>query len=128
MQFNTLTGTPRSGSTLLANILNQHPDVGASSTSGLPDVLLALSTVLTTNTAVTSDLITDSDAGERHINIGNSVIDNWHAPSPVIVDKNRAWAGLNGMLHTLRPDAWTIVLVRDPRDILASIQKQHEAC
>ena len=35
-----LSGLPRSGSTVLAGILNQHPDVHASSTSGLLDMLV----------------------------------------------------------------------------------------
>ena len=39
MTVHFLAGLPRSGSTLLAAILNQHPDVYASSTSGLIDLM-----------------------------------------------------------------------------------------
>ena len=58
-KINVICGLPRSGSTLLCNILNQNPDFHASSTSPLAQTLGALSQFLSTSPEVKSDLYND---------------------------------------------------------------------
>lgn len=127
MNFHTVAGLPRSGSTLLCNLLNQRPDTRVSSTSALPTVLRNVSEVLTNSPEVTSDLATDPDAAERSVRVLRGIIDSWHATrtEDIVIDKSRGWAQAALLLQRVVPDAAMIVTIRDPREVFASVERQH---
>lgn len=90
--FCFLSGLPRSGSTVLAAILNQHPSVHASSTSGLLDVLFG--TYKAWSSSSSSQASVGEDAGEKEItNILRNIAEAKyaHIDKPVIIDKSRGW-------------------------------------
>ena len=55
--FNVVCGLPRSGSTLLCNLLNQNPEVYASSTSIVPVILGSTSNIISNSPEFKSLLI-----------------------------------------------------------------------
>jgi sulfotransferase len=64
-QFYFLSGLPRSGSTVLAAILNQHPDMHTSSTSGLLDMMFG--TFQAWKQSLSSQADASEQAGEAEI-------------------------------------------------------------
>jgi sulfotransferase len=128
MRIATLAGLPRSGSTLLCNLLAQRDDVTVSSTSGLPGALAKMSEFLTNSPEVTSDLIGLPEARERNVSVLRGIVNNWHPDDGrLVVDKSRGWGWSYLLLQRLYPDARMVAAVRHPRDVFASIEKQHRA-
>jgi sulfotransferase len=128
MKFNAICGTPRSGSTLLCNILNQNPRFHASSTSCIPHSVRALSSLWSASPEVKSDLIDDKDATEeRLVRATRAMVSAWYEDkdAEVIFDKGRLWNHQALALKQLFPESHMFVCVRDPREIIASIEKQH---
>lgn len=126
--FHTIAGTPRSGSTLLCNILNQNPRFYASSTSCVAQSVRALSSLWSECPEVRSALIGDRQGAERRIvRAARAMVEAWYADRkfPVVFDKGRLWNNQSMVLSQLFPYAHMFVCVRDPRDIFASIEKQH---
>jgi sulfotransferase len=83
-----LSGFSRSGSTLLASILNQNPNVYASKTSPLSDFLC-----LTEENFQKLDIQYTYDRQEISNNVYNAIINNFysHIEKPIIIDKHRGW-------------------------------------
>lgn len=108
-----LAGLPRSGSTVLAAILNQHPQVKVSSTSGLIGVMGAIIASWEgspTFAAAGSDKTTT-------IRLMRAVADSVAAESgkPVYIDKNRGWS--------MSPIMTTMALVNEaPPKIIAAVR------
>lgn len=126
--MNVITGLPRSGSTLLCNLLNQHPHIYASSTSMLPAFVMGIIHTYSTSIEIKSDLITDRKAAEdREARCLKAFIDAWYADvhKEMIFDKSRGWPSNLPALWKLYPNAKVIVTVRDPRGVLGSIEKQN---
>lgn len=126
-KFNAIAGLPRSGSTLLCNILNQREDVHVSSTSALPNILSTVANVMNNSPEVTSDLANDPDTKARGVKVLSGIVNNWysHREESTIIDKSRAWGSNALLLNQVFPDAKIVVTVRDPRDVFASIEKQY---
>lgn len=127
MKFHVLCGMPRSGSTMLASLLNQNPRFHASSTSALPYVMESISVRLSNTPEVKSDLAADREAAEaRLVRASRAYLHAWYDDvAPVVFDKARSWSTSALLLEQLVPDAKMIVLVRDPRAVFASIERQH---
>ena len=128
MKFNAICGLPRSGSTLLCNVLNQNPRFYASSTSCLARSIRSLSNVWTASPEIKSDLIVDKTAtDERMARSTRALIESWYADrnAEVVFDKDRHWNHSIPLLQHLYPDAVAIVCVRDLRSIFASVEKRH---
>ena len=125
--FNVVTGLPRSGSTLLTNVLNQNPDFYASSTSPLPQLLAITSNFLSTAPEISSMLIHDKETtNQRMIETMRAMIRTWHQADKHVFDKSRGWANNALLLHQLFPEAVIIVTVRDLRSVFGSVEKQHQ--
>lgn len=126
MTVHALAGTPRSGSTLLANLLSQHPDVHVSGTSALARTLGAVQQVVSTDPAVKSDLIAVGGTYDRVLGTYRAILDAWYADvdEPVVIDKGRGWLLHARLLSACDPRSRIIACVRDPRDIFASIIRQ----
>lgn len=120
-----ISGLPRSGSTLLANILAQNPRFQATATSGILEILLAVRNtwdkVYEFRAAV--DRAEDEAARARVL---RGILESYHAARerPVVFDKSRGWLAHLEMAEAIldRP-ARVLVTVRDPRDVLASFER-----
>jgi sulfotransferase len=126
--LHTISGTPRSGSTLLCNVLNQNPRFHASSTSCVAQSLRALSNLWSNSSEIKSDLVTDQAAAEdRMVRASKAMIEAWYEDqeAEVIFDKGRLWGNQPLALHQVFPDAHMFICVRDLRDIFASVERQH---
>ena len=125
--FNVITGLPRSGSTLICNILNQNPEFYASSTSPVPQMCATLSHYWSNSPELNSMLIHNKEHTEvRMLNSLRALVHAWYADKETVFDKSRGWANNSLLLNQLFPDAQIIVMVRDLRSIFGSIEKQHQ--
>lgn len=128
MKFNVITGLPRSGSTLLCNILNQNPRFYASTTSLLPFLLNGVVHGLSTTIEAKAMLQADRSGTEQRVrDVLRAMVENWYREiqSPVIFDKSRAWSSSALLLKELYPASNILVTVRDLRSVCASAEKQH---
>ncbi len=119
--FHFVAGMPRSGSTLLCNILAQNPRFHATGTSGIMDVMFNVRNVW--NNLIEFKAAPDQ-AGE--IRVLKGILRNYYEniEKPVIFDKCRGWLSLLEMVETaIGGKAKVLVPVRDMRDVLASFEK-----
>jgi len=120
-QFCFISGLPRSGSTLLCNILNQNPRFHATSTSGVLDMLLAIRN--NWNNIVEFKATRNDFAKMRVL---RAMLQAFYADidKAVIFDKSRGWPGFLEMAESLLGSkAKVLVPVRDIRDVLSSFEK-----
>lgn len=127
---NVITGLPRSGSTLLCNILNQNPEFHASSTSGILQVLRAMQHQITTSDEFKSYAINDRSKVEQFAGLAmQSVVEKWYdeeiKAGKTVFDKCRGWSHNSALLRHLYPQSKMIVTVRDLRGVFGSVEKQH---
>lgn len=121
-----LAGLPRSGSTLLANILAQHPRIHVTPTSGIIDMLVNVRNHWDRNDAFKAmDRKRSEQVKERVL---RAMLQAYFAdvPSPVCIDKNRYWCEFLEMAAVLvgsRANVRVLVTVRDLRDVLASFER-----
>ncbi len=127
MKFNVVTGLPRSGSTLLCNVLNQNPKFFASDTSILPGVVSKMINQWSNSTELRGMLINrKEELVDTLRRICRGICLNWHnRESPTIFDKSRGWTANLLLLFELFPQAKAIVTIRHPLNIIASAEKQH---
>ena len=116
-----IAGLPRSGSTLLCNILNQNPRFHATSTSGILDIVLAIR-----NQWENVDAFRASPNKEGKNAVIKTILPSYYSTvdRPVVFDKSRGWGGYIEMAeHILDRKIKMLVPVRDIVDILASFEK-----
>jgi sulfotransferase len=129
-RFVGLTGLPRAGSTLLSQLLAQHPDIhcdGAS--SPLCNMLLGIRRMVSDDTFFLAQLDSTFDASYGHLaSAMRGFLQSWHhdAQSSVVVDKNRAWLHAVELLLHIEPEARLIVCLRELGQIYGSIEAQHQ--
>ena len=118
-----LGGLPRSGSTLLCNVLAQNPRFHATQTSGMMDVMFNVRNCW-------SNLIEHqakpNDAALKRVL--HATMQSYYADvdRPVIIDKCRGWCAYAEMAEAaLGHKCKILVPVRDLRDVLASFEKLH---
>ena len=115
-----IAGLPRSGSTLLCNILNQNPRFHATPTSGIIEILTAIRTQWDN---VASFKAAPNDAGKAAVM--KAILPAYHniTNNPVVFDKNRAWPHHAEMLDLIMDQPVKIICpVRSIVDILASFE------
>ena len=121
-------GMPRSGSTLLCNILNQNPKLHASSTSVLPAIVNSVVRTWSSSPEVKSELNNNrKKTEERSSRSLRAFIKEWHKglEKEIVFDKSRGW-NINFLpFFDMFPESKIIVPVRDLRAITASCEKQH---
>lgn len=127
--MNIITGLPRSGSTLFCNILNQNPAFYANSTSLIPQFCNVLVNSWTNSPEIKGYIKEDRDGTEKKIiNSLRAFCDTWNDVGDkrkIIFDKSRGWLYNMLLLRALYPNSKAIVIVRDLRDVFASVEKQH---
>lgn len=120
--FYFLNGMPRSGSTLIANMLNQNPRFWATPTSGLCPLLLQ------TNAAWNSisELRASASVSDK-LNTLRGMIRGFHSLPPereVVFDKSRGWVCAFELLESILGNPPKIIVTyRDIPSILASCEK-----
>jgi hypothetical protein len=116
-----LSGIPRSGSTVLAAILNQNPATHVSTTSGLVHALDGLA-----NTWHSAGLLNENDPNrEKLAQTMRGCIDAFYEETdkPVIIDKSRGWPIpqiMGAMNQVLDRQVKVIATVRPVPDCMAS--------
>ncbi len=116
-----IAGLPRSGSTLLCNILNQNPRFNATSTSGILDVIIAIrnqwENVVTLQASPNK---TGKDA------VVKGILQNYYnnVDRPVVFDKSRGWPAYIELAEfILEQPVKLLVPVRPIVDVLSSFEK-----
>jgi len=121
-----LSGLPRSGSTLLCNLLNQKKEFYATPTSGLLELLCA-----TRKTFSHSGNFKGRDRlGELYSSFANGLegfIRGFYSDKNVVFDKNRLWPSQMTFIDQVmkNSDCKVIWTYRNPIDILNSIERQY---
>lgn len=119
--YHFIAGLPRSGSTLLANILAQNPRFHTTGTSGIMDVMFGVRNQWHN---LVEFKAAPNDAALLRVLRG--ILDSYYADveKPVIFDKCRGWLSLIEMAEAvLGRRVKILVPVRDIRDVLASFEK-----
>lgn len=126
MTISYLAGTPRSGSTLLGNILAQHPEISVTGTSALYACVNSLGDALSNSPDVVSELENVPGSYERYVASVKAFMDQWHDghDGRIVLDKHRAWPNRWALLSQVDGDSRMICCVRDPREIVASFERQ----
>ncbi|MEM1114614.1 MAG: sulfotransferase [Pseudomonadota bacterium] len=124
-----VSGLPRAGSTLMCQLLGQHPDIyGLGHSSPLFDAINQFRRSMSENSFLLSQLDGDLERVQaRLLSATRGLINGWfdETERPVVVDKNRGWLCMVEMLNLIDPDFRMIVCVRDLRQIMGSIEAQH---
>ena len=120
-----IAGLPRSGSSLLCNILNMNPNFYATSTSPMVDILRNIRTTFSHNpTFKTHNRLEEFDSMRKGM---KGFINGFYEDKNIVFDKSRGWT-TNLMLldeilgHKNTKVIWTY---RDPIDVVSSIEKRH---
>jgi sulfotransferase len=116
-----INGMPRSGSTLLCNILAQNPDFHVTATSGLPDMINTIHQMWQQNPAIKA-----SESTEKQLTIINGLFQSYHSDTdrPIAFNKSRSWAPLIELVElSLGKPMKILTTTRRITNILASFEK-----
>lgn len=128
--FVGVTGLPRSGSTLLCQMLGQHPEIQCEGhSSPLCNMLLGIRRMVSDDQFFLAQL--DQHFDQSYANLSGAMrgfLQGWHADQgkKVVVDKNRAWLHMIEMLLQIAPEAKLIVCLRELGQIYGSIEARHQ--
>lgn len=117
-QFVMMSGLPRSGSSVLGSLLNQHPLIHASTTSPVIDLIGIIDDNWNNISASLANRHPD-----QYGNIINGMIAGayHHIDKPVIIDKNRLWPRYGKLMtYALGSKPKIICTVRSIPEILSS--------
>ena len=124
MKFVTLAGLPRSGSTLLGNLLQQHPNITVEMDSCLSDILTNISQH--SEKMYTETQRTMKEMKKIYTSFMRAGISSWLdllCDTEIYIDKDRSWAVDFDLLFNLIPSAKVIYVVRDLRGVISSLEK-----
>ena len=115
---------PRAGSTLLQNILAQNPDVYATPTSGVLELVFAARGNYTNSAEFKAQ---DPEAMKAGFTaFCRKGMDGFYeaiTDKKYVIDKSRGWGIHHDFLNVIYPEPKIICMVRDLRDIFASMEK-----
>jgi sulfotransferase len=125
-RFVFVAGLPRSGSTLLMNILGQNPDFYVTPTSGILDILVMIRNHWNQN--ILFKTIPWEESEKMLVQVLRHAMQGYfaHVEKRVCFDKSRGWLEfleLASVLTGSRENVRAIVTVRDLRDVCASFEK-----
>lgn len=126
--MHVIGGLPRSGSTLLCNVINQNPKYWATSTS--PLCFLVNSCIASWSNSFEVKALLDKDQEATEARLARTIRAlceawNYRDDGRVVFDKCRGWNTNIMALHKAFPEGRALIIVRDLRNIFASIEKQH---
>jgi sulfotransferase len=121
--YHFMAGLPRSGSTVLAALLNQHPQIYSSPQTDLIGMLYELNEKIPSYESFKAGLF-----HKGYENVMNSVKDNFyaHIKKPIIIDKNRGWGtpyNFTNLSPYVSKDGKVILTLRPILEVLASFVK-----
>jgi len=128
--FVGVTGLPRAGSTLLCQMLAQHPEIHCEGhSSPLCNTLLGIRRMVSDDQFFLSQL--DHSGQASYANLASAMqgfLRGWHqgCDKKAVVDKNRAWLHAIELLLQIAPEAKLIVCIRELGQIYGSIEAQHQ--
>lgn len=129
-RFVGVTGLPRAGSTLLCQLLAEHPEIQCEGhSSPLCNSLLATRRFISDDQFFLSQLDVQFDKTYDHLRTAmRGFLNGWNADcdKPLVVDKNRAWLHCIEMLLHLDPEAKLVISIRELGQIYGSIEAQHQ--
>ena len=119
-KFHFISGLPRSGSTLLAAILNQNPRFRAGMTSPLADIMGVVIAEASSKNDFSFDVSDDQRAAMLR-----GLVENVHAghADSVVFDTSRLWCSRMPLLDVLFPQAKVIACVRQLSWVLDSMER-----
>lgn len=115
---------PRAGSTLLQNIIGQNPKFYVTPTSGVLELVYAARTNYTSSPEFQAQDPEEMKKG--FLSFCRSGMEGFFkgiTDKPYILDKSRGWGVHYGFLNSFYPNPKIISMIRDPRDIFASMEK-----
>jgi sulfotransferase len=124
-KLNLIAGLPRSGSTLLCNLLNMNPEFHATPTSYTIDVLRNIRSTFSHNvTAKTHNRLDEMENIRQGM---KGFLDGFYYDKNVVFDKCRGWTANLPLIdkimgHNETKIIWTY---RDPVEIVSSIEKRY---
>ena len=128
--FVGVTGLPRAGSTLLCQLLTQHPEINCEGhSSPLCNTLLGIRRMISDDSFFLSQLDNSFESSYAHLATAmQGFLQGWYqgAKEAVVVDKNRAWLHAIELLLHIQPEAKLIVCIRELGQIYGSIEAQHQ--
>ena len=113
-------GLPRSGSTVLMNILQQNPTIFTTGTCALAKIVLDMT--IKSRYSESFQAMHAQDADNATYGMIQGATQGWFeglTDKPVVISKNRSWP----QAHHLYPNSKFIITVRDIRDIAESFDK-----
>jgi sulfotransferase len=117
---------PRAGSTLLQNILAQNPDIYATPTSGVLELVFAARGNYTNSPEFIAQ---DAELmKEGFLSFCRKGMDGFYeaiTDKKYVIDKSRGWGIHYDFLNLLYPQPKIVCMVRDLRDIFASMEKNY---
>lgn len=121
--YQFMAGLPRSGSTVLTALLNQHPDIYSSPQTDLLDLLYTLESKIPTLESYKAELMFHS-----YDNVIKSLPSSFYSQidKPLIIDKNRGWGtpyNWDNLSPYLNPKGKVILTMRPILKVLASFIK-----
>jgi sulfotransferase len=129
-QFVGVTGLPRAGSTLLCQLLAQHPEIHCEGySSPLCNTLLGIRRMVSDDQFYLSQLDNAFESSYAHLTAAmRGFLRGWHQDcnKKAVVDKNRAWLHAVELLLHIEPEARLLVCLRDLGQIYGSIEAQHQ--
>jgi len=130
-RFVAVAGLPRSGSTLLCQLLASHPQVYCEGhSSPLCNAVLQMRRGISDDGFFLSQL--DAQFDTTYANLRSALrgfLQGWYQSSgnhPMVVDKNRAWLQAIELLLELEPEARVLVPIRELGQVYGSIEAQHQ--
>ena len=128
--FIGVSGLPRAGSTLLCQLLAQHPDLHSEGNSSpLCNALLGMRRTISDDPFFLSQLDTSFEASYGHLTTAmRGFLRGWYQDCGklAVVDKNRGWLNAVELLLQLAPEAKLIVCVRELGQVYGSVEAQHQ--
>ncbi len=125
-----VAGLPRAGSTLLCQLLAEHPQIRCEGhSSPLCNALLATRRGISDDQFMLAQLDVQFDASYSHLKTAmQGFLQGWYAncAKPVVADKNRAWLHCIEFLLQLDPDAKLLIPIRELGQVYGSIESQHQ--
>ena len=118
---------PRSGSELLQALLAQHPDIYGSATSPLLEYWYGAAGNTNLPEVRSQDQALMQRAFSDFCREGARGYYEAITDKPVVVDKSRGWLQYAERLCDSFPDAKIVCMVRDPEQIVASLERIYQA-
>ena len=123
-QLNFCGGLPRTGSTVLMNLLQQNPEVFTTATDVFPQIL-SEQILIKSRYSEPFQAMSCEQADDAVYGMAMGATRGWYegiTKKPVVISKSRHWSGL----HHLFPNTKILVTVRDLRDIVESFDRVND--